>query len=66
MKKFIFILIAVVVLFSSTAYGIDGEDVNNEQMSKINGLYDYISSIKSENEILKDISPKEFVQKFMS
>lgn len=64
MKKYIFVLIAMLVIFSSTAYGMD--DIDNEQMSNVNGLYDYISNMKGENEILKNISPKEFVQKFMT
>lgn len=68
MKKCIFILMLLLVLLPMTAYGSD--DVNNvnideEQQSKINELYDYITRMQSENELLREISPKEFVESYM-
>ncbi|WP_446899356.1 stage III sporulation protein AE [Clostridium sp. LBM24168] len=37
----------------------------NEEKSEINKLYDYISNMKTKNEILKDVDFKEYVKDFM-
>lgn len=66
MKKSIFILMIMVIFFIPIkAYGNDEVNIDDEQMSKINGLYDYISNLDTENELLKDMSPKEFVENYM-
>lgn len=66
MKKSVFILmIMVIFLIPIKAYGNDEVNIDDEQMSKINGLYDYISNLDTENELLKDMSPKEFVENYM-
>ncbi|MFR1708126.1 MAG: stage III sporulation protein AE [Clostridium sp.] len=66
MKKSIFILMIMVIFFIPIkAYGSDEVNIDDEQMSKINGLYDYISNLDTENELLKDMSPKEFVENYM-
>lgn len=66
MKKSIFILIVMVIfLIPIKAYGNDEVNIDDEQMSKINGLYDYISNLDTGNELLKDMSPKKFVQSYM-
>jgi stage III sporulation protein AE len=66
MKKSIFILIVMVIfLIPIKAYGNDEVNIDDEQMSKINGLYDYISNLDTGNELLKDMSPKKFVQNYM-
>lgn len=66
MKKSIFILIVIVIfLIPIKAYGNDEVNIDDEQMSKINGLYDYISNLDTGNELLKDMSPKKFVQNYM-
>ncbi len=66
MKKSIFVLIVMIIfLIPIKAYGNDEVNIDDEQMSKINGLYDYISNLDTGTELLKDMSPKEFVQSYM-
>ncbi len=66
MKKSIFVLIVMIIfLIPIKAYGNDEVNIDGEQMSKINGLYDYISNLDTGTELLKDMSPKEFVQSYM-
>ena len=68
MKKSIFILmvmVMVIFLIPIKAYGNDEVNIDDEQMSKINSLYDYISNLDTGNELLKDMSPKKFVQNYM-
>lgn len=64
MKKIMLMVVAVLFLLTMTVYGVDG-DVDEEQMSNINGLYDYIQNMQSENELLRTMSPKEFVDQYM-
>ncbi len=46
MKKSIFVLIVMIIfLIPIKAYGNDEVNIDDEQMSKINGLYDYISNL---------------------
>ncbi len=65
MKKCIFILMLLLALMPITAYGSDSINIDEEQQSKINELYDYISNMQDENELLREISPKEFVERYM-
>lgn len=65
MKKFIFILILVVALLPMKVYGSDTVNIDEEQQSKINELYNYITEMQSENELLKNISPRAFVENYM-
>ncbi len=65
MKKCIFILMLVLVLLPMKAYGSDNINIDEEQKGKINQLYEYINEMQNENELLKDISPKEFVENYM-
>lgn len=65
MKKCIFILMLLLALMPITAYGSDSINIDEEQQSKINELYDYISNMQDENELLREISPKEFVESYM-
>jgi stage III sporulation protein AE len=66
MKKSILILIVMIIfLLPIKAYGNDGVNIDDEQMSKINGLYNYISNLDTGSELLKDMSPKEFVKNYM-
>lgn len=65
MKKCIFILMLLLALMPITAYGSDSINIDEEQQSKINELYDYISNMQNENELLREISPKEFVESYM-
>jgi len=55
----------IIFLIPIKAYGNDEVNIDDEQMSKINGLYDYISNLDTGTELLKDMSPKEFVQSYM-
>lgn len=64
MKKIMLMVVAMLFLLTMTVYGMDG-DVDEEQMSNINGLYDYIQNMQSENELLRTMSPKEFVEQYM-
>jgi stage III sporulation protein AE len=66
MKKSILILIVMIIfVLPIKAYGNDGVNIDDEQMSKINGLYNYISNLDTGSELLKDMSPKEFVKNYM-
>lgn len=65
MKKIIFILGLILLLLPMNAYGSDNIDIDEEQKGKINELYDYINKMENENELLKDISPREFVENYM-
>lgn len=65
MKKCIFILMLLLVLLPMTAYGSDEVNIDEEQQIKVNELYDYITKMQSENELLREISPKEFVESYM-
>ncbi|MEG1256341.1 stage III sporulation protein AE [Clostridium sp.] len=65
MKKCIFILMILVFLMPMKAYGSDNINIDEEQMGKVNGLYDYISNMDNENDLLKNMSPKEFVENYM-
>lgn len=65
MKKFIFIIMLFLVLLPVNAYGSEDININEEQKSKINELYDYITNMQGENELLKEISPKKFVENYM-
>lgn len=65
MKKYICILMLILVLLPMKAYGSDNGNISEEQESKINKLYEYIIIMQGENELLKEISPKEFVESYM-
>lgn len=65
MRKIFLILAALLILISSVAYGDDGMGINDEQQDKVNGLYNYINNMDKSNEILRNISPKEFVDQYM-
>lgn len=65
MKKCICILMLILVLLPMKAYGSDNGNISEEQESKINKLYEYITIMQGENELLKEISPKEFVESYM-
>lgn len=65
MKKFIFIIMLILVLLPINAYGSEDININEEQKSKINELYDYITNMQGENELLKEISPRKFVENYM-
>ena len=56
------LLIAMVPM---KAYGSEGINIDEEQQSKINELYDYITRMQSENELLKEVTPREFVENYM-
>lgn len=67
MKKFIVIIMLLFALLPINVYAYGSEKVNidEEQQSKINELYDYIIRMQDENELLRAISPKEFVESYM-
>ena len=56
------LLIAMVPM---KAYGSEGINIDEEQQSKVNELYDYITRMQSENELLKEVSPRKFVENYM-
>ncbi len=69
MKKFIKIILIVMFLnfIPVQVFAYDNVEINQEQMGKIEGLYEYISSMDYKNELLEElnISPKELVQALM-
>jgi stage III sporulation protein AE len=66
MKKIILILIMIIMLpFSVQASGAVNKNIDSEENSKIEQLYDYIVNMKTDYEVLKDLNAKEFVSEFI-
>lgn len=65
MKKIIFILLIILMLpFNvQAAAGDSGNQVS--EGAQVEGLYNYIVNMKTQNEVLKDLDAKEFVNEFM-
>lgn len=55
----------LIVMVPMKAYGSEGINIDEEQQSKVNELYDYITRMQSENELLKEVSPRKFVENYM-
>ena len=65
MKRFLLILAIILWLpFNVQAIEEDAK-LTEEQNVQIEKLYDYISNIQSEYEILNDMNPKEFVKNYI-
>ncbi|SKA76812.1 stage III sporulation protein AE [Clostridium sp. USBA 49] len=64
MKKFIFIIFIIILLpFNVQADSIQ-KSINEDDL-QIQHLYDYITNMKTDYEVLKDLEPKEFVEEFI-
>jgi len=64
MKKILLILI-MLLWIPWNVKAAENLQIEQEQMNKINGLYNYITNLQNENELLRDMSPKEFVETYM-
>ncbi|WP_034849623.1 stage III sporulation protein AE [Clostridium hydrogeniformans] len=75
-SKILILIIVFITLFSIPAYGIEGdgkEDKTKTENSKleedtekkIDGLYNYITNMKFEDELLNELNPKEFVKSYI-
>jgi stage III sporulation protein AE len=64
MKKILLILI-MILWVPWNVKAAENIQIEQEHMNKINGLYNYITNLQNENELLRDMSPKEFVETYM-
>ncbi|WP_017415708.1 stage III sporulation protein AE [Clostridium tunisiense] len=64
MKKILFILM-MILWIPLNVQASEEIKIDQEQMNKVNGLYNYISNMQNEYDLLRDMSPKEFVEAYM-
>jgi stage III sporulation protein AE len=64
MKKIIFIL-CLILLIPLNAHAAEEKDPSFSDSSKIQYLYDYITNMKNQSEILNEIDPKTYVDGFL-
>ena len=65
MKKIMMILFIILLMpFNVQASG--SSNTGTEETKQVESLYDYIVNMKTKNEIMKDLSPRDFVKEFMS
>ncbi|MEW8955698.1 stage III sporulation protein AE [Clostridium sp.] len=75
-SKILILTIVFITLFSIPAYGVDEERKNNkteeeniqleeDTEKKIDDLYNYITNMKFEDELLNELNPKEFVKSYI-
>lgn len=64
MKKMIIILM-MILLIPWNVKASSEVQLDQEQMNKVNGLYNYIGNMQNEYELLRNMSPKEFVETYM-
>lgn len=65
MKKIVLIVIFILVLFPITVKAQETDTNYSNDDPRIQSLYDYITGLKSENDILKDIDTKDYIQSFL-
>lgn len=64
MKKMILVLM-MILWIPWNVQAAEEIKIDQEQMNKVNGLYNYISNMQNEYDLLRDMSPKEFVDAYM-
>lgn len=75
-SKVLILIIVFITLFSIPAYGIEGDGKDDKTKTenikleedtekKIDGLYNYITNMKFEDELLNELNPKEFVKSYI-
>lgn len=65
MKKIMMILFIILLMpFNVQASG--SSNTGTEETKQVESLYDYIVNMKTKNEIMKDLSPRDFVKEFMN
>ena len=75
-SKILILIIVFITLFSIPAYGIEGDGkedktktenikLEEDTEKKIDGLYNYITNMKFEDELLNELNPKEFVKSYI-
>lgn len=65
MKKIMMILLIILLMpFNVQASG--SSNTGTEETKQVESLYDYIVNMKTKNEIMKDLSPRDFVKEFMN
>lgn len=60
MKKMLLVLM-MILWIPWNVQAAEEIKIDQEQMNKVNGLYNYISNMQNEYDLLRDMSPKEFV-----
>lgn len=64
MKNIIISILLILLLpFGVQASGTENSDIN--ESTEVEHLYDYITNMKTENEVLKDLDAKDFVKQFL-
>lgn len=65
MKRFIFILMIVLLLPIQVQALEDTNNTNPSDDKQVESLYNYISNMKTDSEILKDLNAKDYVKEYM-
>lgn len=64
MKRFIFILM-IVLLLPIQVQALEDTNTNPSDDKQVESLYNYISNMKTDSEILKDLNAKDYVKEYM-
>lgn len=64
MKRFIFILL-IVLLLPIQVQALEDTNTNPSDDKQVESLYNYISNMKTDSEILKDLNAKDYVKEYM-
>ncbi|GLC32427.1 stage III sporulation protein AE [Clostridium omnivorum] len=64
MKRFIFILM-IVLLLPIQVQALEDTNTNQSDDKQVESLYNYISNMKTDSEILKDLNAKDYVKEYM-
>ncbi|MBU5482946.1 stage III sporulation protein AE [Clostridium sp. MSJ-11] len=65
LKRYFIITIVFLSIFSLKGYVVQASPVENTKNSEVEQLYDYITNMKNEHELLKDMDAKSFVSNYM-
>ena len=67
-RNCLIVLVLLVAFPTSVVSAMDGNEgvtLDSEELGKINKLYQYISNLGNDYEIIRDMNPKEIVQSYM-
>lgn len=68
MKKWIIILLTIFITIFFTPYNVQAssnEEASYKSNKEVEQLYDYITNMKSEHELMKDMDIKNYVNNYM-
>ncbi|GAA0723781.1 stage III sporulation protein AE [Clostridium malenominatum] len=64
-KKYSIIILLLTIFLLTTGYSVQASTVDNRNSTEVEQLYDYITNMKNEHELLKDMDIKSFVSSYM-